>query len=339
MKITKLKIEEKKLDINLKFYFFLKYLIKAKLSNIQIEEFLKLTIFENNKNELVKDFFSKIKSIEKKQLIENILDRVEDNQDFYLLEFAIRLYVVKDLLLSEAKICDILNFDKLQKLDPLSLEYDKLSVLKPYFVRVNSALLALLFFENIENKNLNFMTENSFEFLQNLSNRFRNLKDNGLESNQIFMLMFSESINQSIISDSGSNYENRIEIVLSKIGIDFKKRVHDKFDQSTEYDFFFKIDKISYGIGAKRTLRERYKQFIKTSKKSDVDVMIQITIGLDLTEEKSKIITENGIIIFVAEEIYQSKSFSFLKNNKNIYSTSQLNLLTLKKLAKISNNN
>jgi len=98
------------LDINLKFYFFLKYLLKAKLSNIQIEEFLKLTIFENNKNELVKDFFSKIKSIEKKQLIENILDRVEDNQDFYLLEFAIRLYVVKDLLLSEAKICDILNF-------------------------------------------------------------------------------------------------------------------------------------------------------------------------------------------------------------------------------------
>lgn len=337
MKITKLKIEEKKLNINLKFYFFLKYLIKAKLSNTQIEEFLKLTVFENNKNELVKDFFSKIKSIEKKQLIENILDRVEDNQDFYLLEFAIRLYVVKDLLLSEAKICDILNFDKLQKLDPLSLEYDKLSVLKPYFVRVNSALLALLFFENIENKNLNFMTENSFEFLQNLSNRFRNLKNIGLESNQIFMLMFSESINQSIISDSGSNYENRIEIVLSRIGIDFKKRVHDKFDQSTEYDFFFKIDKINYGIGAKRTLRERYKQFIKTSKKSDVDVMIQITIGLDLTEEKSKIITENGIFIFVAEEIYQSKSFSFLKVNKNIYSTNQLNLLTLKKLAKINN--
>ena len=240
-------------------------------------------------------------------------------------------------MLSEAKICDILNFDKLQKLDPLSLEYDKLSVLKPYFVRVNSALLALLFFENIENKNLNFMTENSFEFLQNLSNRFRNLKNIGLESNQIFMLMFSESINQSIISDSGSNYENRIEIVLSRIGIDFKKRVHDKFDQSTEYDFFFKIDKINYGIGAKRTLRERYKQFIKTSKKSDVDVMIQITIGLDLTEEKSKIITENGIFIFVAEEIYQSKSFSFLKGNKNIYSTNQLNLLTLKKLAKINN--
>ncbi len=337
MKITKLKIEEKKLNINLKFYFFLKYLIKAKLSNTQIEEFLKLTVFENNKNELVKDFFSKIKSIEKKQLIENILDRVEDNQDFYLLEFAIRLYVVKDLLLSEAKICDILNFDKLQKLDPLSLEYDKLSVLKPYFVRVNSALLALLFFENIENKNLNFMTENSFEFLQNLLNRFRNLKNIGLESNQIFMLMFSESINQSIISDSGSNYENRIEIVLSRIGIDFKKRVHDKFDQSTEYDFFFKIDKINYGIGAKRTLRERYKQFIKTSKKSDVDVMIQITIGLDLTEEKSKIITENGIFIFVAEEIYQSKSFRFLKANKNIYSTNQLNLLTLKKLAKINN--
>jgi hypothetical protein len=66
--------------------------------------------------------------------------------------------------------------------------------------------------------------------------------------------------------------------------------------------------------------------------------MIQITIGLDLTEEKSKIITENGIIIFVSDEVYNSKSFSFLKNNKNIYSTNQLNLITLRKLAKIKNN-
>jgi hypothetical protein len=338
MKIIKLKIDDKKLDINLKFYFFLKYLIKTKLSDYQIEEFLKLSIFKSKKNKLTKEFIDKIKSTEKKQLIENILDRIEDDNDFYLLEFAIRLYLIKDLLLSEVKICDILNFDKLQKLDPLSLEYDKLSVLKPYFVRVNSALLALLFFENIENENLNFMTENSFEFLQNLSIKFKNLKNIGLESNQIFMLMFSESINQSIISDSGSNYEDRIEVVLSKIGIDFKKRIHDKFDQSTEYDFYFKIDKISYGIGAKRTLRERYKQFIKTSKKSDVDVMIQITIGLDLTEEKSKIITENGIIIFVSDEVYNSKSFSFLKNNKNIYSTNQLNLITLRKLAKIKIN-
>jgi UDP-N-acetylglucosamine 4,6-dehydratase len=63
-----------------------------------------------------------------------------------------------------------------------------------------------------------------------------------------------------------------IKIIDLAKAIDFKKRIHDKFDQSTEYDFYFKIDKISYGIGAKRTLRERYKQFIKTSKKFAVEL-------------------------------------------------------------------
>jgi hypothetical protein len=98
-----------------------------------------------------------------------------------------------------------------------------------------------------------------------------NLKKFGLESNQIFMLMFSESINQSIISDSGSNYENRILSVLNKIGIKNIRKIHDESDKSTEYDFFFEIDGKSYGIGAKRTLRERYKQFIKTKLTTKID--------------------------------------------------------------------
>lgn len=142
--------------------------------------------------------------------------------------------------------------------------------------------------------------------------------------------MFSESINQSIISDSGSNYENRILSVLNKIGIKNIKKIHDESDKSTEYDFFFEIDGKSYGIGAKRTLRERYKQFIKTKLTTKIDFSIQVTLGLDLFEEKAKTIVNHDTYIFVADEIYQTRAF--LKKMKKIYSVKDLNLQTLKNL-------
>ncbi len=147
------------------------------------------------------------------------------------------------------------------------------------------------------------------------------------------MLMFSESVNQSIISSSGSNYEDRILMVLKKIGIEeqtITKNSHDKNYSSTEFDFLFRIDGRSYGIGAKRTLRERYKQFIKAAKMSKIDVMIEITLGLDLNEEKAKTINNNGVYLFVAEEIYDSRDY--LQKLKGVYSAKDLNLKTLKSL-------
>jgi hypothetical protein len=91
-----------------------------------------------------------------------------------------------------------------------------------------------------------------------LSKEAIQLKAKGLEPNQIFMLMFSESINQSIISDSGSNYEDRIFQVLTNIGIASESitKIHDKADKSMEFDLFFELDGRTYCIGAKRTLRE-----------------------------------------------------------------------------------
>ena len=147
------------------------------------------------------------------------------------------------------------------------------------------------------------------------------------------MLMFNESIDQSIKSDSGSNYEDRIFSVLNKIGIINISKTHDKNDKSTEYDFFFEIDGKTFGIGAKRTLRERYKQFIKTSITSKIDISIEITLGIDLNEEKAKIIASHGSFIFVSDEIYQIKDF--LKANNRVFSVKDLNITTLKKLTKI----
>lgn len=332
MKIEKLQLSKQKKDINFQFYILLKSITKLKASNVQeILMIENIGLLKNNPTSLaesLKKIF--IKSQEKSEYIKEICDRLSSTEDVELFDFSLKLHQIKGLLLHEAKISDVANIARLSDLDPLSLEYDRISVLKPYGTRVSGALLALLFFEKLDNGEINFMSQNSCEFIGSLSKAAIRFKKNGLESNQIFMLIFNESINQSIKSDSGSNYESRIESVLDKAGVKNITKVHDKNDKSTEYDFFFELNNKTYGIGAKRTLRERYKQFIKTSLTSKIDVSIEITIGLDLNEEKAKTITSHGTYIFVSDEVYQTREF--LKKMDRVYSVKDLNLKTLKKL-------
>ena len=63
---------------------------------------------------------------------------------------------------------------------------------------------------------------------------------------------------------------------------------------------------------------------------SKIDVMIQITLGLDLNEEKAKIINQNGVYLFVADEIYESRTF--LHKLEGVYSVKNFNIETLKSL-------
>lgn len=332
MKIEKLQITKDKLDVNLKFYFFLKYINKINPSDRQIDQISEnIGLFKKNISDLnssLLKIFSKSQT--KSEYIKELNLRLINSRDIEVFEFSLDLYRIKDLLLQEAKVQEIFDSKKLYETDPLSLEYDNISVLKPYKTRVSGALLSLLFFEKIGQNDCNFISKDSFIFVSKLAKQMLNLKKFGLESNQIFMLMFSESINQSIISDSGSNYENRILSVLNKIGIKNIRKIHDKVDKSTEYDFFFEINGKSYGIGAKRTLRERYKQFIKTKLTTKIDFSIQITLGLDLFEEKAKTIVSHDTYIFVADEIYQTRNF--LRKIDKIYSVKDLNLQTLKNL-------
>jgi len=240
--------------------------------------------------------------------------------------------MIKDLLLQESKLKDLLDISKLENLDPLSLEYDKITIYSPYSTRVNGALLSLIFFDKLDNGETNFISKGAENFIKSLSSLAIELKANGVEANQIFMLMFSESINQSIISDSGSNYEDRILSVLTSIGIDENKiqKTHDKNDSSTEFDFFFELQNKTYGIGAKRTLRERYKQFIKTAQMTKIDVMIEITLGMDLTEEKVKAIRNHNVFLFVSDEIYNS--YQYLQDIDGIYPSTELTIEVLKSL-------
>lgn len=338
MKIEKIKIKKSKFELNLKFYFFLKNLMKVKLSSNQVEFIMKIFYTNSNKNseiiinKILDEFIINFKNTKKKNILLQIINEIGNELDLKLFLFSLKLYVIKDLLLQEAKIKNVLDITKLEELDPLSLEYDKITTFSPYSTRINGALLSLIFFEKLEQNEFNFLTNDSISFMKSLSKLSKYLINKGIEPNQIFMLMFSESINQSIISDSGSNYEDRILSTLLKLGIPNNSitKEHDKNDSSTEFDFFFELNNKTYGVGAKRTLRERYKQFIKTVMMSKVDVMIEITLGLDLNEEKAKTIRKHDVFIFVSDEIYNSKEF--LKNLEGVYPVSQLNLKTLEKL-------
>ncbi len=341
MKIEKLEIKKEKFDINLKFYFFLKYLVKTQLSNEQISIILKIYAVNINTKEIpeivsniLKDTITKStkKALNQKNYLEIILDEIVSLIDLKLFIFSLKLYVIKDLLLQEAKLKNLLDITKLESIDPLSLEYDKITVYSPYSTRINGALLSLIFFDKLENQQTDFISKDAEYFIKHLSQYALDLKNNGVEPNQIFMLMFSESINQSIISDSGSNYEDRILSVLTSIGINKNKitKEHDKDDSSTEFDFFFELNNKTYGIGAKRTLRERYKQFIKTAQMSKIDVMIEITLGIDLTEEKVNAIRNHNVYLFVADEVYQN--YKYLQQTKGVFSSKDLTMKILKEL-------
>lgn len=316
MKTKKLEISNEKFDINLKFYFFLKHLVKSKLTPSQVSETLEICSnpkISDWKNAVVKieKQIDKFSGQKKKDDYAIVIEMIQSNQDLKLFVFSLKIYSMNKVLLEEAKFKKAIIGERLSKLHPLSLEYDKLSVLNPYSTRVNGALLALLFFEKLEAGQSDFMSTDVDEFLKSLSKDAVSLKTEGVEPNQIFMLMFNESVNQSIISDSGTNYEDRIWGTLTdELGISENaiSKTHDQKDASTEYDFFFRLDDgRSYGIGAKRTLRERYKQFIKTAHTGEIDVMIEITIGLDLNRAKAETIRTHGVYIFVANEVYDNR--------------------------------
>ena len=329
---NKISIPKEKLDINLKFYFFLKYLVKLKLSNKQSIELHRLLVEAGDFVFCLQQYKQKI-TASKLDEFENIVANVDvATQDVFL--FALKLYMIKDVLLEAAKLGYIAQQSVLSTYHPLSLSFDKKSLLIPYTMRVNGALLSLIFFDKIVQGENNFMSKDSEVFIQSLSELSKKLSIQGVEPNQIFMLMFSESVNQSIISDAGSDYETRIFNVLTKIGIPAAsiKKAHDEQDNSTEYDFLFELNGKQFGIGAKKTLRERYKQFIKTAHTSPIDVTIQITLGLDLNEEKAKTIRQHGTILFVAEEIYNTRPF--LQQMDGVFSSADLTLQTLENLAK-----
>lgn len=339
MTIIKLKIDEHKFDINLEFYNFLKKITQAKLNEKILDTFL--DIYYSNVNlpvENIKDiYFSFVEEKMKRKDISSIIALIWDidSNNIWLFIFSLKLNQIKDLLLQEAKIFRHIKSQELEWLNQLSLAYDKISTQVAYSTRISWALLSLLFFDNLEDGNINFMSENSIEFMKQLSKDAIHLKKSGLEPNQIFMLLFSESINQSITSSAWASYEDRIKNILVWMGIPIEdiSKTHDENDSSTEFDFFFKNAWRSYGISTKRTLRERYKQFIKTAHMSELHIMIEITLWTDLRENIAESIVAHWVYIFVSDEVYQATEY--LKTNPCVFPASSLSIKLLESLKSI----
>jgi hypothetical protein len=223
MKINKLLIKEKVFDINLIFYNFLKKITQARFTDNQINELL--TIYYSNSKiniETLKDlFYLYIEENVKRtdlSLVSNAIEEINENTiDLFI--FSLKLNLIKDLLLQEAKIAQTIKAQKLEGLNQLSLAYDKVSTQVAYATRISGAILSLLFFDKLEKGDTNFISEGTETFLKSLIKSYKSLKRKGVEANQIFMLLFSESINQSITSSAGASYEDRIKNILIAMGI------------------------------------------------------------------------------------------------------------------------
>ncbi len=332
--MNKIEISKEKFDSNLLFYTCLKTLNSSHgLSETQInqtlilrEQISNINIFKTVVNEKIID---KIKGDKQESILE-LFALITNEQELKIFSFALSLIKLKPLLLEYSKIIDFFDINQPQEL--LSLKTDSMKKREPYAFRVNGALITISFFEliNLQSQTM-FSSSYSNNFINRLFDEYKSLSDIGIESNTIFGIIFQESISQSIKSTAGSSLEELVQIHLSNIGIvDVQKR-HDKNHNELEYDHFFKIENKAFGVSTKRTLRERYKQFKKLPN-SEADIFIHITSGLDLNEAKAEIITNNdfGCYIFVFPEIYNNSNY--MKNNKKIFSTTELKLEVLKKL-------
>lgn len=58
-----------------------------------------------------------------------------------------------------------------------------------------------------------------------------------------------------------------------------------------------------------------------------IDVMIEITLGIDLTEEKVKAIRNHNVFLFVADEVYVTNEY--LQNIRGVYSSKDLTIEVL----------
>jgi len=212
----------------------------------------------------------------------------------------------------------------------LSLKRDNYTKNMPYSFRVNGALISLIFFSFIEKKDKSHFPTADYndKFLHSLFSYYEGLQSIGLEANQMFSIMFQESISQSIKSSAGANLEDLVVTLLLNEGITNINKKIDSNNHEIEYDHFFVLEGKKYGISTKRTMRERYKQFKNTST-AEADIFIHITSGLDLNKTKATTITSDsfGCYIFVFPEIY--KKSEYMIQNSKIFSTISLTKSTL----------
>lgn len=332
-------ISKNEYENNLLFYTILKNLIKCHLSENKM--ILLEQLIEGNKelgfSKLI-GFLERnvvnenVKAYEDYTTLLNLCDEKNYNMWIDLTILSIELLLSKNLILEEAKSYAKIQYDDglASHKDKLSFGYDMVNLEYPYGQRVISALLVYTI-TNVNREN-EFILETSGKSVKKLNDRIKEVTSRySINANNIFMIIMDESINQSIISTAGSSYESRVNSVLLNISNNVHNRAHDKFINSVEYDYTFELDGKVYGVSAKRTLRERYKQNFEDVNQLSVDAMFLVTLGIDLNEEKlNNIMQRHGYYVVVAQEIYDSKQY--FKKNGRVISSKNFNDESLRKL-------
>lgn len=334
-------ITENEYRNNLLFYTILKNFLKCKLNEKKLMN-LEETIEQNSDlscekmTQLLSNGIVKKNTKAYNDLM--ILLNLANNDNYVmwkeLLLVSIELLLTKDLILEESKSYARIKYkERIDKIkDKLSLEYDMSNLEYPYGQRVISSLLVYAL-TNIDRKT-EFILETSRSAIKILNDKLKSIIEKyKININNMFMIIIDESINQSIKSDAGQSYENRVQGLLLNISDKVKNHSHDDIISSVEYDFTFYIDEKKYGVSAKRTLRERYKQNFEDVDFLTVDAMFLITLGIDLNEDKlNNILQKNGQFVIVADEVYEAKDY--LKNNPRVLSSKNITKDTIKDLVK-----
>lgn len=192
---------------------------------------------------------------------------------------------------------------------------------KPYTLRVAGTLLLKLYFEK---KNILKHPILNYVLLE-----LNNVKDIDVE--RILQIIFQESASQSIRSTSGDSYESRFKKLAIAQNFKYQGQTYDSKIKAVEYDAVLKIDNIQIGVSIKRTLRERYKQNHEDVDQLMVDMMLVVTLGIDLNENKINYITaKKGNYIIVASDIYETKEY--MKNHPKVFPAKELNQEKIKRI-------
>ncbi|MGI6589204.1 MAG: hypothetical protein ACOX1V_00905 [Candidatus Iainarchaeum sp.] len=328
------------LSLNVEFYTLMKRIFSSDFNLIKIKDPL-LDCFRKNSNKSLienKDLFlqclesnlSNSKKAEKIEEYTRLANLWESKNSIDLFRLALLLNSVK-IGISE-KVKNTLS-KKSYFGDKLSLVYDSQSCNSAYEARILTSILSKTILLNLQNQKLpnyikidNNRKKELFQLVKKYSKK--------VDIFSCFLPIMIESVNQSIISNAGGSYEDRVLEKLISIGIPKSDIVQYKHSEvgSIEHDFIFKYKNKKWGISSKRTLRERYKQYVNLLENNETDFMFAITLGTDLTPSKAKTIVSFGVKIFVAPEIY--KNNKDLQKIKGLYSTTQLTKKTLDKLIK-----
>lgn len=330
-----MKIGKETYENNLLFYSILKCLLKCRLTKnkmVQLEKLIKDNI--NLSSESLLEYITSQIVGENATGYDACVSLINlynvDNHLMWcdLTILSINLLFAKDLILSELKTYE--NDTSESHKDKLSFEYDLDMLEKPYSQRVISAMLVYLLTDVTRNNEL-FLESSGF-LIENLSDLVKKAEEEyHINVNNVFMTIMDESLSQSIKSKSGASYETRVSDILYCITNEVKSHVHDKYIPSVEYDFTFVLNGKTYGVNAKRTLRERYKQNFEDVNNLSVEAVFLITLGIDLNEEKlNNIMQRHGYFVVVAQEVYDSHSY--FKKNKRVISSKNFNKEFLEKL-------